>query len=117
MTSNKGELMPCPFCGKTEKLVETKPDTYGNQQVRCYECPCDGPESDLSHEQLWNNAYCWKIIESQRWEIEDLKDAAGKLIQHLEMVLGEQKLSGTYHLKERLKNVLAKHSEKKAKEI
>ena len=37
-----------------------------------------------------------------------LTGAAEKLIDHLEFALGDIKLSGTYHLKERLKEAIEK---------
>ena len=37
--------------------------------------------------------------------------AAGDLIAHLELVLGDIKLSGTYHLKERLKKALSEEKQ------
>ena len=75
MIDSKTDLKPCPFCGSNLKLVETKPDTYGNQNVRCYECPCDGPEADNGfHESKWNSAYCWKRIEQLEKELATVKE-------------------------------------------
>lgn len=39
-------------------------------------------------------------------KFEILREASEKLVTHLEMILGDIKLSGTYHLKERLKSAL-----------
>ena len=49
---------------------------------------------------------------TEKEKVGRLREASEKLITHLEMVLGDIKLSGTYHLKERLKEALKKTEKK-----
>jgi hypothetical protein len=50
--------------------------------------------------------HCQEKIVLKETQLENVIKSAQDLIIHLEMLLGDQKLSGTYHLKERLKEAL-----------
>ena len=53
-------ILPCPWCGKTDKLVEHKADyddyAYYAYYVECEDCRCHGPYYTKNETaiELWN---------------------------------------------------------------
>lgn len=72
---------------------------------------CQSQNQQQKKDMQWLKDQVFKLDEiclKQKEAIKELVDHSEKLIKHLEMIMGDQKLSGTYHLKERLKEVVAK---------
>lgn len=64
MTPDKETIRPCPFCGK-EQQVE-----HWARDGDIVDPPCIG---DYFSKDEWQNAYCWKELDSLRAENEKLK--------------------------------------------
>lgn len=63
MTSAEQGLKPCPFCGKSDNFPCH--DSY-------VDCKCLSGQYGVDID-IWNNAYCWKEIDSLKACIEELK--------------------------------------------
>jgi len=72
-TNNREELNLCPFCGS--EAVSTAGRAWcGGFKGECdIIVTLDNDSENSVPIDLWNSAYCWKIIESQKAEIERLK--------------------------------------------
>lgn len=64
------QLKPCPFCGKIPKI---NGGDFKNRPLDS--CLGSGP----IHIEEWNNAYCWKQVQSLEQRIKDLEEALEKI--------------------------------------
>lgn len=79
------ELKPCPFCGAEPSF------DYDEEITECNEIKCSLTKE--MHSSTWQNAYCWKLLTSERVEAEKriaaYRKVVGGLLHQMKIINGD----------------------------